>query len=296
MKRYFIMVFALLFVLFAPTNETGAMEKETLNGGVIINSKTLVPMRGIFESLGATVNWDGSTKTISGVKGQKTIILQINNKTAKINGSKTSLSVPPKVINQKTMIPLRFVAESLGAQVNWDKENSQAIITTAEKTIIVNVATSVTKSYLNDPTKIYVYQSMDGHYGGETWMLMFERHERGAQIWKGIFSDTTYTYYFAEDKESLFIGFYESDGDIAIKYPAKVGQTWTTGYEGETSTNTIISTNATIKTPAGTFNNVVTVKDSDGYYSYYAPNVGRVATKRMTENGLATTSVLKELR
>ena len=77
-------------------------------------------MRAIFEAMGASVDWNGETQTVTSVKDSTTISLTLNNNTATVNGKDISLAVPAKLINGSTMVPLRFVSESLGAEVNWD--------------------------------------------------------------------------------------------------------------------------------------------------------------------------------
>lgn len=86
---------------------------------VIQGGTTLVPMRSIFESLGATIKWDSKTKTVTGTKSGTTVKLVIGKKQATTNGKTTQLEVAPKIINGSTMIPLRYVSESLGMYVGW---------------------------------------------------------------------------------------------------------------------------------------------------------------------------------
>lgn len=109
------------------TDEKG----KTVNPG-IINSRMMVPMRKIFEILGAEVNWDGETKTVTGTKGNTSIKLQIDNPiaTKTINGIKEEikLDAPPMILYDRTMVPLRFIAESLDKQVGWDADTRTAII------------------------------------------------------------------------------------------------------------------------------------------------------------------------
>ena len=85
----------------------------------VINDHTLVPLRDIFESLGVIVEWDQATKTVTGKIQDREIKLIINNKIALVNGTKVELEVPAIAINGRTMVPARFVAESLGAVVEW---------------------------------------------------------------------------------------------------------------------------------------------------------------------------------
>ncbi len=90
---------------------------------------TLVPMRAIFEELGANVTWNQKTKGISASKGSTKISLTLNQKTAKVNGKTVTLTVPPKAINGHTLVPLRFVSEALGADVKWDGSTETIFIT-----------------------------------------------------------------------------------------------------------------------------------------------------------------------
>ncbi|SEN84323.1 stalk domain-containing protein [Paenibacillus sp. OV219] len=82
-----------------------------------INGTTFVPMRSIFNALGASLTWEASTKTIFIVKSRTTISLQLGSKKAVQNGKTITLAQAPQQIAGATMVPLRFVAEALGADV-----------------------------------------------------------------------------------------------------------------------------------------------------------------------------------
>ncbi len=97
----------------------------------LINDRTMVPMRAIFEKLGAVVTWDDSTQTAKAVKGDKTVELTINNKIAKVDGQDVALDVPAQLINNRTLVPLRFVSENLDADVQWVDETKTVVIKTA---------------------------------------------------------------------------------------------------------------------------------------------------------------------
>ncbi len=88
---------------------------------IIINGSTLVPAREVFEPLGATVSWKKDTEEVIISYKETTIIIKINSNTATVNNSTEPLSMPAKIINNKTMIPARFIAQSLGLKVEWDK-------------------------------------------------------------------------------------------------------------------------------------------------------------------------------
>ncbi|HEY9062021.1 MAG TPA: leucine-rich repeat protein [Pseudobacteroides sp.] len=89
----------------------------------IISGRTLVPLRAIFESLGADVKWDAGTKTVTGIKNDTTIELTINKKNAFINGRVTPIDVPALIVKGRTLVPARFVAESLGTDVEWKSQD-----------------------------------------------------------------------------------------------------------------------------------------------------------------------------
>ena len=94
----------------------------------LMNGTTLVPMRAIFEKLGADVKWNQATQSIAASKGAVNISLTINHNKATINGKSITLSAAPRLINGNTMVPLRFVSESLGADVKWDGQNKTVFI------------------------------------------------------------------------------------------------------------------------------------------------------------------------
>jgi hypothetical protein len=101
---------------------------------VIKNSRTLVPIRAIIEALAGTVGWDATTKKATVTLGKKTIALWIGKSAATVNGvstpiDSTNAKVVPEIINGRTMLPLRFVTENLGATVGWD-QNTQTITIT----------------------------------------------------------------------------------------------------------------------------------------------------------------------
>ena len=92
------------------------------------NGNVLVPLRAIFESLGATVEWDSSTQTVTATKEGRTVVLTIGSKTAYINGAAVTLSAEPQLVNGYTMVPVRFVSEAFGGEVEWNGEASSVVV------------------------------------------------------------------------------------------------------------------------------------------------------------------------
>ncbi|MBL0388599.1 N-acetylmuramoyl-L-alanine amidase [Tumebacillus sp. ITR2] len=100
---------------------------------LLYQNRTFVPMRGIFETLGAKVLWDGTTETVTATRDGSTVSLKLNSTTAYRNGQPYTLDAEPRLIDDRTMVPVRFVAESLGVDVVWDSESQRVLITTKEQ-------------------------------------------------------------------------------------------------------------------------------------------------------------------
>ena len=100
---------------------------------VIENGRTLIPLRGVFEQLGAKVEWEPSTRSVIASNQDVTVILELDNPSAMVNGQEVVLDVAPKILNDRTVVPLRFVGESFGEKVLWVKETNQVIVGENEK-------------------------------------------------------------------------------------------------------------------------------------------------------------------
>lgn len=102
---------------------------------IIVDGRTLVPLRAIFEELGATVDWDGNTQTVTSTKGKTTISMTIGNAEMYKNGELIVLDVPPQLIGDRTLVPVRAVAEGFDCHVDWDGDTRTVIITIAKPEI-----------------------------------------------------------------------------------------------------------------------------------------------------------------
>lgn len=87
------------------------------------NDYTLVPIRFLFEQMGADVSWNQDTQTAMVIKDSTVISFCIDNTDACVNGNSVSMNVPARLINGKTMVPIRFLSEKLGYTVNWNSDN-----------------------------------------------------------------------------------------------------------------------------------------------------------------------------
>ncbi|MCL2356266.1 MAG: copper amine oxidase N-terminal domain-containing protein [Defluviitaleaceae bacterium] len=95
---------------------------------IIADGRTLVPLRAIFEELGANVDWDTSTQVVTAVKDDVTVTIQIGNDILVRNGEQITLDVPPQIVGGRALVPLRAIAESFGVEVDWEEITRTAAI------------------------------------------------------------------------------------------------------------------------------------------------------------------------
>jgi len=98
---------------------------------VQVEGRVLVPLRGVFERLGARVTFDPAAQTVTATREAVTVILRLGSREARINDRIVLLDVPPLAVRGRTMVPLRFVSEALGARVDWDERTRTVQIFTA---------------------------------------------------------------------------------------------------------------------------------------------------------------------
>ena len=88
---------------------------------VLMNSRTMVPMRAIFEALGAKVNWNEFNESVSGIsKTGKKVVISIGSNRATVDGAPVEIDAPPVLIDGRTLVPLRFISETFDCEVGWD--------------------------------------------------------------------------------------------------------------------------------------------------------------------------------
>ncbi|WP_242939389.1 copper amine oxidase N-terminal domain-containing protein [Tindallia magadiensis] len=95
---------------------------------VVINGRTLVPLGAIFEELQVELEWNSDTRTVFAATEDVEITLPIGQATAIVNGERISLEAPGTIVEGRTMVPVRFISESLGAEVEWIAESRTVVI------------------------------------------------------------------------------------------------------------------------------------------------------------------------
>lgn len=123
----------------------------------LINDRTMVPMRAIFEALGANVSWDEEAQTVTGRKEDTVINISIGSKTLFKNGIPVALDVAPALIDGRTLVPVRAIAESFDCLVTWVEETQSVQISTHQSAAPVQSA--LTASEISDlvaPSVFYI--------------------------------------------------------------------------------------------------------------------------------------------
>lgn len=143
MKKLLFLIISIMMILIPLEAKCDDEIRVTLDGQEIvfdvppqiIDERTLVPMRAIFEALGAEVKWDGALQHITAETQNKHIDMFIGGDTIGITKSgdafmdTVKLDVPPQIIGERTLVPVRAVSESLDCKVDWDSVNRNVIIT-----------------------------------------------------------------------------------------------------------------------------------------------------------------------
>ncbi len=111
--------------------------KETTNVPILVNDRTMLPLREIATQLGVSnddqhIKWDAVKKTVYLSKDNSVINLEINRKTATVNGKVVELDVAPLIYANRTYIPVRFVSQSFGKKVVWDDSSKSVLICNEE--------------------------------------------------------------------------------------------------------------------------------------------------------------------
>ena len=147
MRKYILSLIMILTSLsvnaYAETKEvTVKVNNSVVDSPVpaqIVNDRTMLPMRSIFERIGAKVTWMGTERIIFATKGSSLITMQIDNTVMSVQHIENDelirieLDTPPFIVDGSTMVPVRAVAESLGCSVEWDPQTYTVDISTISK-------------------------------------------------------------------------------------------------------------------------------------------------------------------
>jgi len=103
----------------------------------MMGDQVIVPIRSVIEAAGGTVDWNSVDKTVSVQKGTTQLELQVTSGQAKVNGSERTIGGPVHLMNGWTMVPARFIAETLGATIDFDGNTEEVAIITSDSTAMM---------------------------------------------------------------------------------------------------------------------------------------------------------------
>jgi len=96
----------------------------------IVDGRTLVPVRGVFEALGFGVSWNEQARQVTLTRANDTVVITVDSATFTANGANRTLDVPAQIIGGRTMLPIRAVLESVGYDLGWNEATRTVVIST----------------------------------------------------------------------------------------------------------------------------------------------------------------------
>lgn len=155
-KRLAVLALVLLLALpgAASAHESGKLiylpigqQQVTVNGvassldvpAQILADRTMVPVRFVSETIGAEVGWDNTDRKVTITMGSRMVEAWVDKSEAKVNGQAVALDVPPRIVSDRTLVPLRFVSENLGLVVGWDNANRAVYVVSGHADSVVLV-------------------------------------------------------------------------------------------------------------------------------------------------------------
>lgn len=226
LKKSIRMILVLSFIVGMPLVSHGEPLEAPMK--VIINQelqdyevllsqgRIMVPMRGVFERLGAQVEWNAQTRTAAAQKDQLKILLTLEQQTATVSGKTVYLDAPATLHNGRTFVPLRFVSESLGADVRWDAASRTAYIQTGAldqwknkelKGLTVGMDKATAEGVIGKAVASYTGP-------GETWWSTY--HSEYKSMYVIAYKDNKIHFIYTSNPEDSFAGYSPGDSSEGL--------------------------------------------------------------------------------
>ncbi|GAB6930638.1 hypothetical protein JCM10914A_46210 [Paenibacillus sp. JCM 10914] len=139
MKKLLFSLSVVMIFLLANVVPTEASDTSVIENGVLKNNRVLIPIRAVSQNLGIDVKWNQFQKTAQLTKGETEIILAVQFKRALVNQDRVDFDAPVELIQNTTYVPLRFVSQTMGADVKWDQKAKEAMVILDGKQVVVKL-------------------------------------------------------------------------------------------------------------------------------------------------------------
>lgn len=221
----------------------------------LIGGRTMVPLRAIFEELGATVEWDDKTQTVTAYNEVYIVKCTIDSNIMYINNEPKTIDVAPMVIDSRTLVPARFVAEAFNCNVDWNDSTFVVTITSNPidySNVEQNIGyTNSSAPSLNDtvyePTTVIYYPSTNipdytyvtgiekkrsPYYSDNGWVLYIYKDTKSGEFsevvdYMGYLRENGWNLYDEEGDDSTLSWFYEkSQSYVGVTYDAEYEEIW----------------------------------------------------------------------
>ncbi|RYD05923.1 hypothetical protein N752_06675 [Desulforamulus aquiferis] len=233
MRKWPVFLIALLLIIMLGLPAGGSTPTVIVDGTRlsldvpprIEQGTTMVPLRGVFEALGASVTWNSYNQTIIARNGDYEALLIVGHPVAFKNGAPVDLPVPASIQDGRTLVPLRFVSEALGAEVHWDSTSQTINITSNNRKIIDNSLETIA----NNIDREFVWS-----FGGKKWTYQMQIPQEAYDYYTGLKRIPTndYSVYVTDPVDDVFIS------RIAAKFMEVVKQE---GYSPNQTVEFVVS-------------------------------------------------------
>lgn len=139
MKKLLISISTVMILFLANVIPTQASGNEVIEHGILKNNRVLIPIRAVSQNMGIDVKWNQFQKTAQLTKGETVITLAVQFKRALVNQDRVDFDAPVELIQNTTYVPLRFVSQTMGAEVKWDQKTKEATVILDDKRVVVKL-------------------------------------------------------------------------------------------------------------------------------------------------------------
>ncbi|MGY5343591.1 copper amine oxidase N-terminal domain-containing protein [Paenibacillus glucanolyticus] len=139
MKKLLISISTVMIFFLANVIPTQASGNEVIEHGILKNNRVLIPIRAVSQNMGIDVKWNQFQKTAQLTIGETVITLAVQFKRALVNQDRDDFDAPVELIQNTTYVPLRFVSQTMGAEVKWDQKTKEATVILDDKKVVVKL-------------------------------------------------------------------------------------------------------------------------------------------------------------